>query len=442
MRVVHADALKKQREDFRAELRSLSEAHADEKRELEAALSERRVEKAERDSPGDAQDDGRPEFRTLPSSTRYARTSPRDPSALSTQPRGKSRPARHPARQAHPSRPRRRRARACAPTSSYACGQRGGALATLQPRWLSGRRPTGSSPRRAASVRVAELTKSGRPVPASAVTVSGGAPASSVQRSTSPRTEGPPPPPPPNWESTVLNDGQVLLFTESLPAEAREGGAAAAKQAGEEEEEEGYAFYVESTGFHTVDFTIDFDGTSNYALVPVSATGQPRGEGAAVNAEAGDGRLSASVTVPPYERVMLSKLRLQDPYEDAALAYSMSWRLHEPDAAEVHSRAIEEHATVAAKLEEAVSWAELPTPRKRAGAVALSSRLTCAMSRKSMSGSTLISLPVSSISASSNAGGDRAETAPRRRRGRRMGRRKGRGRRSRVSSPTRRRTHG
>ena len=146
--------------------------------------------------------------------------------------------------------------------------------------------------------------------------------------------------------------------------------------------------------------------------MPVSATGQPRGEGAAVNAEAGDGRLSASVTVPPYERVMLSKLRLQDPYEDAALAYSMSWRLHEPDAAEVHSRAIEEHATVAAKLEEAVtSWAELPTPRKRAGAVALVEPSDVRnVVRKSMSGSYIdLDFPplASSISASSNAGGDK-----------------------------------
>ena len=52
MRAVHAGALKKQREDFRAEVRALSERHAEERAELEQALvgANERVEKVERES--------------------------------------------------------------------------------------------------------------------------------------------------------------------------------------------------------------------------------------------------------------------------------------------------------------------------------------------------------------------------------------------------------
>ena len=35
-----------------------------------------------------------------------------------------------------------------------------------------------------------------------------------------------------------------------------------------EEEQEGYAFYLESTAFHNVEFTVDFEGSDNYTLDP------------------------------------------------------------------------------------------------------------------------------------------------------------------------------
>ena len=250
MRVVHADALKKQREDFRAELRSLSEAHADEKRELEAALVEAnaRVEKAERDSAVRMHKmmEGLELQHIAELDALREDFAARDPSAPSTQPRGKSRPASAPGTPGAPVSPK-------SPTSARLrsdeqlatpAAARGGALATL-PAALAERASANGQQPAARSERASSgtSTKSGRPVPASAVTVSGGAPRVVRPEVDIPKnSKAPPPPPPPNWESTVLNDGQVLLFTESLPAEAREGGAAAAKQAGEEEEEEGYAF--------------------------------------------------------------------------------------------------------------------------------------------------------------------------------------------------------
>ena len=101
MRAVHAGALKKQREDFRAEVRALSERHAEERAELEQALvgANERVEKVERESAVRLHKmmEGLELQHIAELDALREDFAARDPSAPPTQPRGKhSRPASAP----------------------------------------------------------------------------------------------------------------------------------------------------------------------------------------------------------------------------------------------------------------------------------------------------------------------------------------------------------
>jgi hypothetical protein len=80
---------------------------------------------------------------------------------------------------------------------------------------------------------------------------------------------------------------------------------------------------VETCAFHQVDFTLDFTGSSNYNIT----FSGPRA--AALSPTAG------SVTVGPYLREPVARLKIANRYTDALLSYKMSWRVGEPDAAAV-----------------------------------------------------------------------------------------------------------
>lgn len=157
---------------------------------------------------------------------------------------------------------------------------------------------------------------------------------------------------------TELSDGAVALYTESLPAEVRGG----------DEEEEGYAFYLESTGFHEVDFTIDFAGSSNFFLMPLGGGGATP-----TPAPANKGSLAASVTARPYERKPLARLLMVDPYDDASMTYSMRWKVRQPDAKAVAARASDEREETMRRLAAAevqwqqYEWTVLRTSRPTGG---------------------------------------------------------------------------
>ena len=171
-----------------------------------------------------------------------------------------------------------------------------------------------------------------------------------------------------------LGDGAVTLYTESFPSEATAASVGA---------EEGYAFYVESTTFHDIEFDIDFAGSANLLLA--TSTDPPAGDApAATAAEAPppSESLSARVVVPPYERRRAAKLLLLDPcadptisrkvgrlpwrlpfhcshprpplcarrYADASMTYTMSWKVREPDAHAVAARAAEECSAMSRRV--------------------------------------------------------------------------------------------
>ena len=99
-----------------------------------------------------------------------------------------------------------------------------------------------------------------------------------------------PPQPPPNWERSELSSGKILLYTEAFPDALPDEDDDDTEH--DADVEEGFAFYVESASLHNCTFTIDFDGTTNYALA------------------GGLSGMSATISVAPYERQPLARLLL------------------------------------------------------------------------------------------------------------------------------------
>ena len=179
-----------------------------------------------------------------------------------------------------------------------------------------------------------KLVRSGRPVPSSASTVT------SQPKTVRPLLDLPKdskalsPPPPPNWETTVLSDGQAILYTALFPAE----------HTGADGEEEGYAFYLESTGFHEVELDIDFNGSTNVRLERVAGSGGGRDDGHF-------GPLTARVKVPPFERKPLARLVFNGGGDDVSMTYDLSWRIKEPDPKAVAERARDDREAIEMALD-------------------------------------------------------------------------------------------
>ena len=237
MRGVHAAALKKQRDDFRAELSALSSEHARRAEELEEQLqaAQAKVEATERESAVRMHKmmEGLELQHIAELDALREDFAARDPSAPPTQPRHGG--GAHGGRRSRHSRPTsapgtfgarsrdvsRDASRDASPTRDSPPSPRrplsdlrNGALVLPAPidhitnsraggGQLGGRPPAGDA-------NGGKLVRSGRPVPASAVTVNGGAARLVKPQLDMPKNSKPlPPPPPPNWEATELSEGKV-----------------------------------------------------------------------------------------------------------------------------------------------------------------------------------------------------------------------------------------
>ena len=225
---------------------------------------------------------------------------------------------------------------------------------------------------------------SGRPIPKGAVVAGSSKPRVFKPQLDLPKNSEPLPPPlPSNWERKELSGGKVLLLIEALPGpDAIEG-----------EEEEGYRFWVrafaspitravlpclpcekfdailsspcarracmvathvsvplqvETCSFNQLNFTIDFDGTSNYKI----AFDGPNTTASSATA--------GSVRVGPYLREPLARLKMADRYTDSLLTYRMSWRLGEPDAAAVAAEQAKEARRLSELIEAAAARQQGP----------------------------------------------------------------------------------